>query len=89
MKSEGFFASASSFKADYIAHRKARTQRDYRRMIETHFLPTLKPKRMDAITLSAISHPLVVTPSEQAHALAPICVPKSELNDGKSISDRN
>jgi hypothetical protein len=44
---------------------------------------------MDAITLSAISHPLVDTPSEQAHALAPICVPKSELNDGKSISDRN
>ena len=37
------------FKTDYITHRKARTQWDYRRMIETHFVPTLKPKRMDAI----------------------------------------
>ncbi|KJC49095.1 hypothetical protein UP09_07640 [Bradyrhizobium sp. LTSP885] len=61
------------FKTDYIARRKARTQRDYRRMIETHFLPTLKPKRMDAVTpfmLSAITDPLIDTPSEQAHALA-------------------
>jgi integrase len=61
------------FKTDYITRRKARTQKDYRRMIETHFLPTLKPKRMDAIssyTLSAITDGLADTPSEQAHALS-------------------
>ena len=62
-----------TFKTDYIARRKERTQRDYRRMIEKHFLPTLKSKRMDAITsymLSAITDGLVDTPSEQAHALS-------------------
>jgi integrase len=60
-----------TFKTDYIARRKERTQRDYKRMIEKHFLPTLKSKRMDAITsymLSAITDGLADTPSEQAHA---------------------
>ena len=68
-----FGEAYETFKTDYIARRKERTQRDYRRMIEKHFLPTLKPKRMDAITsymLSAITDGLVDTPSEQAHALS-------------------
>jgi integrase len=68
-----FGEAYETFKTHYIAHRKERTQRDYRRMIEKHFLPTLKPKRMDAITsymLSAITDGLVDTPSEQAHALS-------------------
>jgi integrase len=68
-----FEEAYETFKTDYIARRKARTQRDYRRMMEKYFLPTLKAKRMDAITsfmLSAITDPLISTPSEQAHALA-------------------
>ena len=40
------FAEAyETFKTDYIARRKERTQKDYKRMIEKH-LPTLKSKRM-------------------------------------------
>lgn len=62
-----------TFKTDYIARRKERTQKDYRRMIETHFLPGLKSKRMDAVTgdmITSITDKLADTPSEQAHALA-------------------
>src|SRR5664280_3518846 len=53
-----FGEAYETFKTDYIARRKERTQKDYKRMIEKHFLPTLKSKRMDAITsymLSALS----------------------------------
>jgi len=70
-----FGEAYETFKTDHIARRKARTQKDYRRTIETHFLPTLKSKRMDAITsytLSTITDGLADTPSEQAHALS-IC----------------
>ncbi len=66
-----FGEAYETFKTDYIARRKERTQKDYKRMIEKHFLPTLKSKRMDAIssyTLSAITDGLADTPSEQAHA---------------------
>jgi integrase len=68
-----FGEAYETFKTDYIVRRKARTQKDYRRMIEKHFLPALKSKRMDTITsymLSAIADGLVDTPSEQAHALS-------------------
>jgi hypothetical protein len=68
-----FGEAYETFKTDHIARRKPRTQKDYRRMIETHFLPTLKSKRMDAIeshTISAITDGLADTPSEQAHALS-------------------
>jgi integrase len=67
-----FERAYETFKSDYVPHRKERTQKDYRRMLELYFLPALKSKRMDAITahmISAITDKLAGTPSEQAHAL--------------------
>jgi integrase len=68
-----FEQAYETFKAEYLPHRKERTQKDYRRIIELYFLPVLKAKRMDSVTdhtVSEITDALADRPSEQAHALA-------------------
>lgn len=61
------------FKTHHCATKKPRTSKDYRRMIEVHFLPKLREDRLETITSDAlcrITDKLADTPSEQAHAIA-------------------
>lgn len=55
----------------YLPSKKPRTQYDYKRVLKRHYLPTLAPKRLDAITsymVAAITDDLVHTPSELIQA---------------------
>ena len=68
-----FEEAYETFKKVHIALKKASTQRGYKHILETHYLPVLKNKRMTGITthmLSAITDNLVDTPSELHHAQA-------------------
>lgn len=61
------------FKRVHVARLKARTQTDYTRNLERHYLPKLGRKRLDAITshmVNAIADELVDTPAEQSHTIA-------------------
>jgi integrase len=68
-----FEEAYETFKKTHIALKKPSTQRGYTHILETHYLPVLKNKRMTSITthmLSAITDELVDTPSELHHAQA-------------------
>ncbi|WP_187434734.1 tyrosine-type recombinase/integrase [Bradyrhizobium cytisi] len=68
-----FEEAYETFKKVHIALKKASTQRGYTHILETHYLPVLKNKRMTGINthmLSAITDKLVDTPSELHHAQA-------------------
>jgi integrase len=61
------------FKEAHCSRKKARTQHDYKRILEKHFLPELAATRLPKITsgrLAQITDKLLPTPSEHAHALA-------------------
>ena len=61
------------FKEVHCSRKKARTQRDYTRILEKHFLSGLRTTRLSKITsthLAEITDKLLSTPSEHAHALA-------------------
>lgn len=61
------------FKRVHIARLKARTQLDYTRILERHYLPKLGMRRLDSITshmVNAITDELVATPAEQSHTIA-------------------
>jgi integrase len=68
------FAEAyETFKKTHIATKKPSTQRGYKHILERHYLPVLKSKRMSSITthmLSGVTDALVDTPSELHHAQA-------------------
>lgn len=68
------FAEAyETFKKTHIETKKASTQRGYKQILERHYLPVLKNKRMSSITahmLSGITDALIDTPSELHHAQA-------------------
>jgi len=60
------------FKQAHCSRKRERTQRDYKRVLEKHFLPHLRTTRLSKITsqrLASITDPLLPTPSEYAHAL--------------------
>jgi len=68
-----FEEAYETFKKTHIALKKPSTQRGYKHILESHYLPVLKTKRMTSITthmLSAITDELVDTPSELHHAQA-------------------
>jgi integrase len=68
-----FEAAYELFKTQHIAQKKARTQRDYKRIIDVHFLPTLRTKRVAEITsqnLHEITDRLSNRPAEKRHAIA-------------------
>jgi integrase len=68
-----FEAGYERFKEAHLVHKKPRTQRDYKRIIDKHFLPHLRKTNLAKITsqrLAEITDPLLGTPSEHAHALA-------------------
>jgi integrase len=68
-----FGEAYETFKKTHIAAKKASTQRGYKHILESHYLPVLKNKRMTSITthmLSAITDELTDTPSELHHAQA-------------------
>jgi integrase len=68
-----FGEAYETFKKTHIALKKPSTQRGYAHILETHYLPVLRNKRMTGITthvLSAITDELVDTPSELHHAQA-------------------
>jgi hypothetical protein len=72
-KRMSFEQAYETFKVEHLATKRERTQKDYKRIIELHFLPVLKAKRMDSLTdhsVSQITDELADRPSEQAHALA-------------------
>lgn len=61
------------FKRVHVARLKARTQTDYTRNLERHYLPRLGKRRLDAVTshmVNAITDELVDTPAEQSHTIA-------------------
>jgi Arm domain-containing DNA-binding protein/integrase-like protein len=61
------------YKKTHLPRLKPRTQRDYKRFLIRYYLPTLRNRRLDAITshmLDAITDALVATPAEQSHAIA-------------------
>jgi len=60
------------FKEAHCSRKRARTQHDYKRVLEKHFLPHLRATRLSNITpqkLASLTDPLLPTPSEYAHAL--------------------
>jgi hypothetical protein len=66
-----FEAAYELFKQHHIATKKARTQRDYKRMIEKHLSPRLANKRLADVAyedVTAITDKLPT--SERAHCLA-------------------
>jgi hypothetical protein len=68
-----FEAAYELFKQTHLPALKARTQADYKRFLDRYYLPTLRNKRLDAITshmTDAITDALVATPTEQSHAIA-------------------
>jgi integrase len=68
-----FLEAYKAFKAIHCSQKKERTQRDYLRMLDVHFLPTLGDMRLDAIDhhhIVAITDGLIKTPSECRHAIA-------------------
>ena len=68
-----FEEAYTTFKKTHIATKKPSTQRGYTNILERHYLPVLRNKRMSGITthmLSAITDELVGTPSELHHAQA-------------------
>ncbi|MGB9117927.1 tyrosine-type recombinase/integrase [Bradyrhizobium sp.] len=68
-----FDEAYETFKKTHMATKKPSTQRGYKHILERHYLPVLKHKRMSSITshmLSAITDELVDTPSELHHAQA-------------------
>ncbi len=68
-----FEQAYEKFKTDHVAGKKARTQHDYKRVLDKYFLPALAKTRLAKITyekLTSITDELAGTPSEQAHALA-------------------
>jgi integrase len=68
-----FEEAYETFKKTHIALKKPSTQRGYTHILESHYLPVLKNKRMTSITthmLSAITDDLTDTPSELHHAQA-------------------
>jgi integrase len=68
-----FLEAYETFKKTFLPAKKPRTQYDYKRVLDRHYLPTLQTKRVDAITshmVLAITDTLVHTPSEFIHATA-------------------
>jgi len=68
-----FHYAYEKFKEAHCSRKKARTQHDYKRILEKHFLPELGTTRLTKITssrLAQITDKLLPTPSEHAHALA-------------------
>jgi integrase len=65
-----FSAAYELFKVA-IEPRKPRTQKDYKRLIERHFLPTLKNKKLTDLTYEDVTECVKgVAPGEASHALA-------------------
>jgi integrase len=61
------------FTTEHLPAKRARTQYDYKRVLEKYFLPDLAKTRLAKITyerITGITDKLSQTPSEQAHALA-------------------
>ena len=61
------------FQTLHCSQRRARTQRDYLRILNVHYAPALTGKRLSAIThkmVADITDQLIDTPSERSHALA-------------------
>ncbi|MEO6843430.1 MAG: integrase arm-type DNA-binding domain-containing protein [Bradyrhizobium sp.] len=61
------------FRKTHLPRLKARTQSDYKRFLDRYYLPTLRNRRVDAVTshmTDAIIDALVKTPTEQSHAIA-------------------
>lgn len=68
-----FEEAYETFKKTHIAAKKVSTQRGYTNILERHYLPVLRGKRMSAITahtLATITDELVDRPSELHHAQA-------------------
>jgi len=68
-----FGEAYDAFKELKFPELKDRTQSDYSRILDTHYVPKLKHERLEDITPDAIyrfTDKLVKTPSERSHALA-------------------
>jgi len=68
-----FEQAYEKFKVEHIAKKRARTQYDYKRVLEKYFLLPFAKTRMVKITyekITQITYKLADTPSEQAHSLA-------------------
>jgi integrase len=68
-----FLEAYEAFKTVHCSQKKERTQRDYIRMLDVHFLPALRHMRLDAIDhrqIARITDSLIETPGECSHAIA-------------------
>jgi hypothetical protein len=59
------------FKKHQCATKKPRTSKDYRRMIEVHFLPKLREDRLETITSDALCHITDNSPTPRASKPTP------------------
>lgn len=72
-KTKTFGEAYQDFKDQKFPRLKARTQKDYQRILDAHYLPKLRHDQLKDIgpdRLYGITDKLVKTPSEQSHALA-------------------
>ena len=68
-----FHEAYIAFKAIHCSQKKARTQKDYLRMLDLYYLPTFNTRELDSIThrqISAVTDDLTDKPSECSHAIA-------------------
>lgn len=68
-----FLEAYEAFKAIHCSQKKERTQKDYLRMLDVHYLPTFRDMRLDGVghrQIAAITDRLIDTPSECSHAIA-------------------
>lgn len=72
-KSKTFEEAYTDFKEQKLPRLKQRTQKDYTRILDAHYLPKLRHDQLKDIEperIYGITDKLVKTPSEQSHALA-------------------
>jgi len=71
-KKTTFSEAYDAFKSIHCSQKKARTQKDYLRMLDVHYMPILRTKPLDTIThrqIADITDALIDRPSECRHAM--------------------
>ncbi len=68
-----FLQAYNAFKELHVSQKRLRTQKDYLRILDVHYLPVLRSMHLDDIdhrNIARITDPLIDTPSERSHTIA-------------------
>ena len=68
-----FIQAYNAFKELHVSQKRARTQKDYLRILDVHYLPAFRAMHLDDIehrNIADITDKLIHTPSERSHTIA-------------------